>query len=426
MRTAKKKYWAGVDWGDKNHVLCILSGKNDYVCCKRFPHDAQGVAEIVLALRKYSGLVGVAIETSKHVLVDTLVREGLTVYPINPKMSHAWQECVSVAAPKNDMRDARVLANGLCLYEKDLRPLELDTPQMRQLSMLCEHEQHLIGQRTALVCELKAVLKRYFPLVLPWFDKWTEPAAWRFVQKFSTPGLLANATKADLCGWFKGHRLSLSNKRLKHIEQRQKVLELTGDSVMHDIFAMRVSAIVGQLLAAQKGIDEHRQEIDLLFPKLPQAEIFSSLPGAGASLAPRLMTIFGTKQERFEDAFSVSKLCGVVPIEWQSGNHYTIHFRHACRKNARNALHVFAWVSLRYCSWAKVFYERCRERNQSNALALRNLAAKWVKILFRMWRDNVPYDENKYLKALTKSTSPVAAVLAERAKEAVDNLEATA
>lgn len=412
MDITAKKCWAGLDWGDKEHCLCVISENAQCLCRECIPHNAEGVSALMQTLKHYEGLAGVAIETSKHVLVDALLREGFKVYPINPKMAHAWRGCVNVAGAKNDMRDAHGLANGLRLFEMELRPLELDDPPMRVLAALCEQEQKLIEQRTALVCELEAVLKTYFPAILAWFDQWTQPGAWRFVQTFSTPELLANAKKDKLYRWFKGNRLALTQQRREHIEQRAAALRLTGDPALHAVYAMRAVALAGLLLSLENSIALHRKEIERRFPEISQSEIFSSLPGAGPKLAPRLAVIFGSTPERFEDANSVCELCGAVPVERTSGNSRSVRFRRACRKSYRNTLHQYAWVSIRFCAWAKTYYTLCRNRNQSHSLALRNLAVKWINIIFRMWQNNTRYDEQKYRAALKKSKSPVAAALA--------------
>ncbi len=39
--------------------------------------------------------------------------------------------------------------------------------------------------------------------------------------------------------------------------------------------------------------------------------------------------------------------------------------------------------------------------------ALRTLAFKWIRILFRCWKDRVPYDETTYIAALRKAGSPI-------------------
>jgi len=407
METNEKRYWAGVDWGDKQHTVCVVSTEGNVVSSSRVAHSAGGVAELVESVSRLKGLAGMAIETSRHVLVDALLKAGITVYAINPKQSHQWRLCESVAGPKNDLRDARSLANGLRLYAQQLRPLKPEPVNVRVLAMLCEQEQGLIEQRTASVTALEAALKAYFPLILTWFPDWAQPVAWRFVQDFPTPEALAHATKQKLCGWFKTHRSRLTPQRLRRIEQRQDVLALTADPATHQAHALRTVALARELLAIQVGIDQHRKQIEALYPQLPSAALFSSLPGAGRKLAPRLLCLLGSDKDRYASSHNLCMLAGTVPIEFGSGEKSTVVFRRSCRKNYRNTLHQFAWVSLRYCAWANAFYKKCRREKQSHAQALRNLATKWLSIIFRMWHDGLPYDNQRYLDALKKTNSPL-------------------
>jgi hypothetical protein len=39
--------------------------------------------------------------------------------------------------------------------------------------------------------------------------------------------------------------------------------------------------------------------------------------------------------------------------------------------------------------------------------AIRSLAYKWDRILWRCWKDNTAYDEEKYLAALMRKNSPL-------------------
>ena len=143
------------------------------------------------------------------------------------------------------------------------------------------------------------------------------------------------------------------------------------------------------------------------------AEI-ASLPGVRygtlmpSYMPPSLFTErFGTQRERYASARSVQQLAGCVPVTQQSGKSKKVKFRRACRRDFRNTLHWFAQVSLRTSPWARAFYDRARERGQSHALALRNLAAKWVKIIYRMWLTHTPYNEGLYLASLIRHRSPL-------------------
>lgn len=411
MPANEKCYWAGVDWGDKQHTVCVVSMTGEVVFKSCVPHSASGVAELVETVSRFEGLAGIAIETPRHVLVDALLKAGITVYAINPKQSYQWRLCESVAGPKNDSRDARSLAQGLRVYAKQLRPFQPEQVNVRVLAMLCEQEQSLIEQRTASVNALEAALKAYFPAVLSWFSTWATPVAWKFVQDFPTPEALAYAKKQTLCGWFKTHRSPLTRKRLERIEQRQDVLALTADPVTHPAHSLRVTALVRELLAIQWGIDQHRKQIEVLFAEIPESSIFSSLPGAGRKLAPRLLSMFGSDKTRYQSAHNLCMLAGTVPIEFSSGGRNCVAFRRGCRKSYRNALHQFAGSSRRYCTWANAFYKKCRRDKQCHALALRNLATKWLNIIFRMWQEAIPYDNQRYLDALKRANSPLLQLL---------------
>jgi len=40
------------------------------------------------------------------------------------------------------------------------------------------------------------------------------------------------------------------------------------------------------------------------------------------------------------------------------------------------------------------------------------LACKWIRVVFRCWKDGVAYDENKYLASLARRGSHLAAAAA--------------
>jgi hypothetical protein len=70
--------------------------------------------------------------------------------------------------------------------------------------------------------------------------------------------------------------------------------------------------------------------------------------------------------------------------------------RRACQFT-RQTFHEFAGQSIPQCEWAKDFYQaHCHKPEQHHAV-VRSLAFKWIRILFRCWKDRKPYDEQLYL-----------------------------
>jgi hypothetical protein len=144
----------------------------------------------------------------------------------------------------------------------------------------------------------------------------------------------------------------------------------------------------------------------------PDFFIFESLPGAGAVLAPRLLAAFGSQRDRYVSADEVQKYSGIAPVMEKSGKKQWIHFRWACPKFLRQSFHEWAGHSIAYSVWARSYYQQQRNKGQDHHAAVRALAFKWIRVVFRCWKDRVVYDESKYLAALARRGSPLAAVAA--------------
>ena len=61
--------------------------------------------------------------------------------------------------------------------------------------------------------------------------------------------------------------------------------------------------------------------------------------------------------------------------------------------------------------WARAYYDQQRQRGNSHHAALRALAFKWIRIIFRCWKDRTPYDEAKYCQSLQLRGSNLASHL---------------
>jgi hypothetical protein len=76
--------------------------------------------------------------------------------------------------------------------------------------------------------------------------------------------------------------------------------------------------------------------------------------------------------------------------------------RHACKKSFRNTLHQFAFCSIQSETWAREYYDKQRKKGKNHSAAVRALANKWVKIIFRMWKNNKEYNAEIFLNSRKK------------------------
>jgi transposase len=93
---------------------------------------------------------------------------------------------------------------------------------------------------------------------------------------------------------------------------------------------------------------------------------------------------------------------GAVPVTVRSGTYRGVRFRFACNRHLRTALYQFALLSLQRSEWARACYDRHRARGHGHHAALRALGAKWLKIIFVMWRRHVAYDETNHLATMAR------------------------
>ena len=110
---------------------------------------------------------------------------------------------------------------------------------------------------------------------------------------------------------------------------------------------------------------------------------------------------------RWDAATELQSHAGIAPVTERRGKALWVHHRLACPKFLKQTFHEYADQSIRFSVWARRYYDQQRGRGNDHHAALRSLAFKWMRILFRCWQDRTPYDEARYLDALRRHGSPL-------------------
>jgi len=383
--------FVGFDWASDHHDVVLVNQAGKIVEDFRFDETSQGWELFRKKLGRYPQ-VAVAIETSSGSTVERLLEAGYAVYPINPKAAKRYRERKCPAGTKTDRLDAWSLADALRLDGHTWRVLKPNHPTTMELRLLCRDEMALTEQRTALVCQLTAALREYYPTALQAFDDWTVSSSWAFIEAFSTPEALAAAGKRKWEKFLHVHKLYRPQTYDKRLELFGHSEEFCGSRATTAAKRMLALALVAQLRVLQGHLDKYRQQIQKLFAQHPDHDVFDSLPGAGPKLAPRLLAELGDDRERFDSPEALQCHAGTAPVSYQSGKVCQVRFRRACHKRLRHIVHLWANLSRRTCPWAEVYYKQKREEGQSHACALRCLGQRWLKILWKMWQTHTRYD----------------------------------
>jgi transposase len=407
--------YIGLDYADQKHAFCLQETDSNNKEFDTLEQKPEALIEWANSLRaRFDGRpVAIILEQSKGALINALMSyDFLVLYPINPKALAKYREALRLSGAKDDPSDAELLLTFLRAHPERLRPWRPDDVATRQLSLLTVHRRAAVDERTRLTNQLTAQLKGYFPQALLWIGDLTSAQAHDFLLKWPTLQALQKTTPARLRQFYIKHgsrRLEVIEER---IEQIQTAVALTNDPAIVQTSILMVQGLVQVIAAWTKSIARLDEQIKELFTRHPDYHIFKSFPGAGAALAPRLSAAMGSDRQRYQDAQQVQQFSGIAPVTSRSGKSIWIHRRWACPKFLKQSFHEFAEQSLRFSDWARAYYDQQRAKGAAYHVAVRALAYKWIRIIYACWKNRTPYDELRYLEALKRRGSPLAAKLA--------------
>jgi transposase len=399
-------YFAALDWASDHHDVTVVDRHGAIVAEFRFPHSAAGWAEFSEKMKPYVGSP-ITLETSSGPAVDQLLQRGWTLYPVAPPAATHYRTRKAPSGTKSDRHDTWSLADALRTDGHAWRPLRPQDEATATLRALCRDEIALIEQRTALVNQLRAALKEYYPAALEAFDDWTVASTWQFLLTFPTPAQLQGAGKRRWEKFLHVHKLWRPQTRDDRLAIFAAATALAASAAVTTAKSLLAVSLAKVLVTLQTQLDEYRRRIDQAFRTHPDHDVFGALPGAKAVLGPRLLAELGRVRAEYPDAQSLLCQAGVSPVSYQSGQIDICRLRRACNKVLRATVHLWANASRKTCEWAQAYYQHKRDQGHSHASALRCLGKRWLKILWRLWLDGQVYDESKHLKNLQRHGSPV-------------------
>jgi transposase len=406
--------WIGLDWADQQHVGClydVVSGQQESFTLESCP---EAIPQWLAQLRqRYGGRrVAIVLEQRRGALIHALLGcEFVILYPINPQSLARYRQAYFSSGAKSDAKDAPLLMELVCHHPDRFHPWQPDDPETRSLQLLTEARRRWVDQQTALTNQLTQLLKGYYPQALERAGELTSPGACQFLKRWPTLAALQKARPSQIRKHYQRYGRLTAEELDRRLEQIRQAQALTGDPAVLRHGTLMVQALVDQLLPLFDTLRGFEREITALFAQHPDRPLFDHLPGAGKVLSPRLLAAFGTQRDRWQQAGEVLTYWGIAPVTEQSGRGRWVHWRMACPKFQRQSWHEFAAHSRQHCGWAQAFYQQLRARGKGHHAALRALAYKWIRILFRCWQTRTPYDEQIYLNSLKQKQSPLLAVI---------------
>ncbi len=397
------RYYLGIDWADREHAVWVEDEQGTKVGARTVPHTPEGFAAWGRWLdeQRAAGVeLWAGIERPDGRVVDFLLDRGVVVYPINPKALDRARDRFRMSHAKDDPFDARVAASFVRTDHAHLRPLQPSSPAAQELKLLTQDYERLVRQQTRLLNQLTVTLKEYYPRGLELWEDLTTERARAFLAAWPTPEAAGRLAPAPWRRFARTHRLGPEDAAARWEILRRPQLPVPAHVVRAK--ARLLGALLAQLEPTLGAVAAYRKAIAAFFAMLPVAEVATTLPAGHGVTVPQLWAALGDAPGRWASWQHLQGHAGAVPVTVRSGKSKIVGFRYACNKRLRAALHQFALSSLQHSEWARAYYDRQRARGHRHNHALRALGAKWLKIIFVMWRDHVPYDETRHLAAMAR------------------------
>jgi len=408
----------GLDWADQKHDVCLLDTTQAIPTAPEYEvlaHTPEALMQWLNGLRaRFGGRpIAVCLELSRGPLIQVLRQyDFIVLYPVNPQTLAKFRQTFTPSGAKADASDAAFLVRLLSHHHDVLRPFFPDDATTRALATLVLDRRKAVDARTALTNRLQSVLKSYFPQALTLCgDKLHQPLAMDFLDRYPTLAAAQRAKPKTVAAFYRQRHCRSDELIAARLQVLAEALPLTTDWAVIRPAVLTVKMLVLQLRQLQAALGEYDRLIEELFTTHPDAALFDSLPGAGPALAPRLLVAFGTQRERFPSASAMQQYSGVAPVTKTSGKSRQVQSRWCCPHFLRQSLHEFARCSIGCCGWAHAYYTQQRARGNDHHAAVRALAYKWVRIIWRLWQDGALYVDATYVQALRRHGSPLVAAL---------------
>ena len=402
--------YIGIDWSDQKHDLCLIDAATGCKESSILSHSPEAIDEWVIGLTaRFPGQkLAVCLEQSRGPLIFALMKyDFLVLYPINPSTLARYREAFSPSGAKDDPTDAAYLAEIVSTHRQRLRAWLPEDEKSRTLAYLVEHRRKLVGERTRLSNRLTALLKGYFPQILEWFPDLRTLLVCDFLTRWPTLSDVKRVQKRTLEKFFRQHNSYRQETVERRIKAIKKSLPLVTDQAVVKSSAMLAAAYATQMKVMIEAIKEFDRQIEQVCASHEDYHLFESLPGSGTVYASRMLAAFGSNREKYSSADELACLTGIAPVIERSGKSCWVRWRYFCPKFLRQTFHEYAGETIVHSFWAKAYYESQRAKGKSHAKAVRALAYKWIRIIWRCWQSRTVYDEVKYLESRRKRNSPL-------------------
>jgi len=387
------EHYIGIDNSSLDHKVQVIDGQGNKKMSFNIPNNLQGFEKFSKKINQLKD-IQIGFELPHGPLVDYLHSQNHKIYSLNPLKIKRYKESLKVSGNKNDDIDALAIAEYLRNNKNYTRELVYNSSEIERLKTLSIIHTRLTNDKARHINKLHFVVRQYFPLQEALFGDFACTIHLKMIIKYPTFGQLKATSADEIRNFLKENKYGRSVYIERIIDKIIKYDQLISPDIEY-AYKIEAKCLCEILQVLKEELKHVEKEMNLITDQHHLGKYFKSLPGAGAVLSCKMLALFGDNKYRFDNYNGVQCLFGTAPKNYQSGPYHKVIMRQACNKSARAVLYKFAFASLQFSPWAREYYDKQKAKGKTHSVALRALSNKWVKIIFKIWKDEIFYEESK-------------------------------
>lgn len=384
--------YVGIDVAKETHYAAVMNSDSKVLVKPfAFTNDAPGFAEFISKISSFPmdelliGLESTGIYSEN--LISFLYDCGYSIAVINPIQTATLRK-TGIRKTKTDKTDTLLIIKSLMV-----NPYRLYTRQdadSMKLKSLCRYRQNLKKSKARLKTQLSAYVNMVFPELMTFFKSGIHIATcYELLKMCSSPAGIA-ALRIDklsnlLCRTSHGRFGRSSAEALKSLAK-------SSVGVKNPYISIQITQTIVQIELLEQQINEIEALIEETVKELDS--VIMTIPGIGAMDGAMILGEIGDIS-RFFSASKLLAYAGLDPTVCQSGNFTAKSTKMSKRgsKTLRFALINAAWQLTLHSKVFKAYYDLKRSAGLGHYAALGHVAHKLVRVLFKLLRSHVPFDE---------------------------------
>ena len=393
------RLFVGDDWAEDHHDVELMDAAGRVLAKKRLPEGVAGMARLHeltgqhLSQDAEDPEVVIGIETDRGPWVTALVAAGYVVYAVNPLQASRYRERLGVSGAKSDRGDSHMLADMVRTDSHQLRVVAGDSPDAGAVKVVARTHKTLIWERTRQVQRLRHQLREYFPAALAAFEDLDASDALELLAKAPGPARARKLTRAQVSAALKRARRRDIPAKATAIMAALRSPQLGQPPAITAAYAVTVRSLIAVITTLNEQVKALQSEVEAVFGRHPDAEIYLSQPGLGTVLGARVLGEFGDDPHRYASGKARKNYAATSPLTRASGKKKTVTARFIRNDRLADALMAQAFTALSASPGARALYDAERARGTEHNPALRKLASRLVGILHGCLKTRTLYDE---------------------------------